>query len=142
MAPSGARKTTQRLHCDSSESSTFSPRARAVRATQSLARGHHFLSSTGSLFVCRAGIAHALGRLERPSEKPGAVLTRVRVRGTAKKKNKKIFFFFFSLSPESTSNADSIIVSVQSPAVCSRMHPQGSTSLSYHCVQYFPLSKQ
>ena len=96
VAPSGARKTTQRLHCDSSESSTFSPRARAVRATQSLARGHHFLSSTGSLFVCRAGIAHAVGRLERPSEKPGAVLTRVRVRGTAKNKPKKNIIFFLS----------------------------------------------
>ena len=52
VAPSGARKTTQRLHCDSSESSAFSPRARAVRATQSLARGHHFLRPPLAVCLC------------------------------------------------------------------------------------------
>ena len=71
----------------------------------------------------QAGIARAVGRLERPSEKPGAILTRVRVHGTASFFSFFLVFSFF-LSPESASSAASITVSVQPPAVCNRMHPQ------------------
>ena len=55
-----------------------------------------------------AGIAHLV---ERPAEKPDAVLSRVRIPGAAS------FFFFFFFLPESAFSADSLMVSVQFPCV-------------------------
>ena len=59
--------------------------------------------------------------VERPTEKPGAVLTRVRVPGAARDFFFSIFFSHFFSFPESTFSADSLTVSVQ-PPVCNRMH--------------------
>ena len=70
-----------------------------------------------------AGMAQLV---ERPTEKPKAILTRVRVRGGARD---FFFFFFFSPLPESTFSADSLTVSVQPPCeiACIDMCPRVKT---------------